>query len=153
MPPEAPESLLIKGRRSSNRKTVVNKVPGGNDMKDPRILADDEDMEHTPKGILSRPKAIETRSIEQMIHVAPLHDPSCANNGVEFISGFRRDHRPDGSCSISKEAVWRRPTIDCMVHPGVNEPGRSFRKRGSGAHPPMPVNLSAGRTTRPWASG
>lgn len=62
-------------------------------MKDLVILVADKDLEHTMKGLLSRPAALGIRAVEADIFVEPQHDPACARYGIDFISNFSRQYR------------------------------------------------------------
>lgn len=62
-------------------------------LKDLVIVVADKDLEHTLKGLLSRPQALGIRAIEKDIYTHPQHDPGCAVHGVEFISNFANQYR------------------------------------------------------------
>ncbi len=62
-------------------------------MKDLVVLSSDKNMEHTIKGLISRPQALGIRHIEADIIVHPRHDPGCANEGVAFLSYLSGDYR------------------------------------------------------------
>ena len=57
-------------------------------MKDLVILAADKDLEFALRGMLSRPKALGTRTVEEDILVHPEHDPACALRGVDFLDNL-----------------------------------------------------------------
>ena len=61
--------------------------------KDLIVLAADKDMEYALKGILSRPEALNIRSIEVDIMVHPEHDPGCALRGVQYLSSFAQEYK------------------------------------------------------------
>jgi len=61
--------------------------------KDLVVLAADKDMEHALKGLFTRPKALDIRSIEADILVHPQHDPACARRGVAFLSNLSERYR------------------------------------------------------------
>ena len=62
-------------------------------MKDLVILAADKDLEFALRGMLSRPKALGTRTVEEDIFVHPEHDPACALRGVDFLANLSGQYR------------------------------------------------------------
>jgi len=62
-------------------------------MKDLVILAADKDLEFALRGMLSRPKALGTRTVEEDIFVHPEHDPACALRGVDFLDNLSGQYR------------------------------------------------------------
>ena len=62
-------------------------------MKDLVILAADKDLEFALRGMLSRPKALGMRTVEEDIFVHPEHDPACALRGVDFLDNLSGQYR------------------------------------------------------------
>ena len=62
-------------------------------MKDIVVLSADKNMEHTIKGLISRPQALGIRPVMADVVVHPRHDPGCAIEGVDFLSGFSEQYR------------------------------------------------------------
>ncbi|MXZ42402.1 MAG: hypothetical protein F4Z18_11655 [Caldilineaceae bacterium SB0666_bin_21] len=61
-------------------------------MKDLVVVVADKDMQYALRGMLERPQALGIRQIKQDIYSHPLHDPACAQQGVEFMSGFSEQY-------------------------------------------------------------
>ena len=61
-------------------------------MKDLVILAADKDLEFALRGMLSRPKALGMRTVEEDIFVHPEHDPACALRGVGFLDNLSEQY-------------------------------------------------------------
>ena len=57
-------------------------------MKDLVVLSADKNMEHTIKGLLSRPESLDIRRIVADVLIHPRRDPGCVNEGVAFLSGL-----------------------------------------------------------------
>ena len=79
-------------------------------MKDLVVLAADKNIEHTLKGLFSRPQSLGIQPIEVDIFIEPEHDPACAIRGVSFLSSFSNnysfallvfDHQGSGKESIT----------------------------------------------------
>ena len=114
-------------------------------MKDLVVLAADKDMEHTLKGLLGRPEALNMTPIEADVLVHDEHDPACALRGVDFLanrSGQYRygllifDHEGSGKEATAPRNCRKRSTSSSAVRHGATgqEPScwsRSWR-RGSG---------------------
>ena len=59
-------------------------------QKDLIILVADKNMEHTLRGLLSRPPALRIREITFDLYVHPNRDGGCLNQGDEFLRPFVR---------------------------------------------------------------
>ena len=62
-------------------------------MKDLVVLSADKNMEHTIKGLLSRPESLDIRPIIADVLIHPRRDPGCVNEGVAFLSGLSEHYR------------------------------------------------------------
>lgn len=62
-------------------------------MKDLVVLSADKNMEHTIKGLISRPQSLDIRPIVADVLVHPRRDPGCANEGVALLSGLSERYR------------------------------------------------------------
>mgnify|MGYP001175546156 CR=1 FL=1 len=62
-------------------------------MKDLIVLVADKNMEHTVRGLLQRPQALDVRAIDAEIFVHPRHDPGCVNEAHDFMRPFASSHR------------------------------------------------------------
>ena len=61
-------------------------------MKDLVAVVADKDMQYALRGMLERPKALGIRQVDVDIFVHPMHDPACAQRGVEFMSDFSNQY-------------------------------------------------------------
>jgi hypothetical protein len=57
------------------------------------VLAADNQMQETVRGILSRPKALSISSISFAVFSHPNKDPGCRKKAHEFLRGLRSDYR------------------------------------------------------------
>ena len=62
-------------------------------MKNLVVLSADKNMEHTIKGVLSRPQSLAIRPIVADVFVHSRRDPGCVNEGVAFLSGLSEHYR------------------------------------------------------------
>ena len=88
--------------------------------KDLVVLAADKNLEHTLKGLFSRPQALGIRSIEADILVHSERDPGCALRGVDFLSNFSQRYH-HGLLMFDHKGSGKEDTQPCQLQRDLNE--------------------------------
>lgn len=89
-------------------------------MKDLVVVVADKDMQHALRGMLDRPQALGVRQIEKDIYPHSQHDPACAQQEVEFMSGFA-DQYHHGLLMFDHEGSGREQIHPQELAKSINE--------------------------------
>lgn len=89
-------------------------------MKDLVVVAADKDMQHALKGMLARPQALGIRQVDVDIFVHPMHDPACAQRGVEFMADFSEQYH-HGLLMFDHQGSGREQLLPRELSKSINE--------------------------------